>query len=115
VTLVVVTCMDGRLDPLAGFGLALGDAHVVRNAGADVTDDVVRSVRLAHDSLGSEEAWLVAHSDCAANGRDDARALATLRRGVATLRRALPETFRVRPFFYDLSAGTLDPVPEETA
>jgi carbonic anhydrase len=107
--------MDGRIDPLGAFGLALGDAHVVRNAGADVTDDVVRSVRLAHTALGTEEAWLVAHSDCVANGRDDGRALATLRRGLEQLRAALPESFRVRPFFYDMTAGTLEPVPEETA
>ena len=114
-TLVVVTCMDARIDPLGGFGLSLGDAHVVRNAGVEVTDDVVRSLRLAHETLGSDEAWLVAHSDCVANGRDDSRALATLRRGVAALRGALPDGFRVRPFFYDTSAGTLSPIAEETA
>jgi carbonic anhydrase len=115
VTLVVVTCMDPRIDPLDGFGLALGDVAVLRNAGAEVTDDVVRSVRLAHEALGSEEAWLVAHSDCAANERDDSRALASLRRSVAALRSALGDRVKVRPFFYDLSARTLEPVPEETA
>ena len=113
-TLVVVTCMDGRLDPLSGFGLSLGDAHVVRNAGAEVTDDVVRSVRLARESLGSVEAWLVGHSDCRAHDGDDRRTTATLRAGAAALRHALGDGFRVRPFFYDVRTGALDPLPEET-
>ncbi|MDW8339346.1 MAG: carbonic anhydrase, partial [Thermoleophilia bacterium] len=49
--LVVVTCMDARIDPLAIVGLELGDAHVLRNAGAVVTDDVLRSLAISHAVL----------------------------------------------------------------
>jgi carbonic anhydrase len=70
--LPVITCMDSRLDPLRDLGLARGDAMVLRNAGAAVSDDVERSLRLAHENLGVGEAWIVAHSDCAAQGGVDA-------------------------------------------
>src|SRR5215210_6832741 len=83
--LAVVTCMDSRLDPLRDLGLARGDAMVLRNAGATISDDVERSLRLAHDNLGVREAWIVAHSDCAAQGGVDAVAKAELQRGLARL------------------------------
>ena len=66
--LAVVTCMDSRLDPLRDLGLARGDAMVLRNAGATVSDDVERSLRVAHERLGVREVWLVGHSDCVAHG-----------------------------------------------
>ena len=50
--LAVVSCMDCRIDPLQAFGLALGDAVVLRNAGAQVSDDVLRSLGMAHAGLG---------------------------------------------------------------
>ena len=56
---------------------------VLRNAGAQVSDDVERSLRLVHEKLGVTEVWLVAHSDCVAHGSADAAAKAELRRGVA--------------------------------
>lgn len=63
--LAVVTCMDARLDVHAMLGLKEGDAHVIRNAGGVVTDDVVRSLELSR-ALGTEEVVLILHTDCAA-------------------------------------------------
>lgn len=60
----VVTCMDARLDPAGFLGLALGDAHVIRNAGGLVTDDALRSLIISHWLLGTQEALVVAHTDC---------------------------------------------------
>lgn len=62
--LAVVTCMDSRIDPLAVLGLAPGDAKVLRTAGARVTDDVLRSLVLAHHLLGVERVLVMAHTDC---------------------------------------------------
>ena len=109
--LVVVTCMDSRLDPLRDLGLERGDAMVLRNAGATVSDDVERSLRLVHDRLGVREAWLVAHSDCVAQGGDDAAAIAELRRGVVRLRSVIPG-LGVRLLFYDFAAGAAVPVEQ---
>lgn len=60
----VVTCMDARLDPEAFLGLELGEAHVIRNAGGVVTEDVIRSLTISQRFLGTEEIMLVHHSDC---------------------------------------------------
>jgi carbonic anhydrase len=102
--LAVVTCMDARLDPLRDLGLARGDAMVLRNAGATVSDDVERSLRIAYEGLGVREAWLVAHADCAAHGGSDSAAEEALRRGASRLRSALPR-LSVRLLFYDFAAG----------
>jgi carbonic anhydrase len=60
----VVACMDARLNPQALLGLGLGDAHVIRNAGGVVTDDVIRSLAISQRLLGTTEIILVHHSDC---------------------------------------------------
>src|SRR6476469_429692 len=60
----VVACMDARLDPARVLGLEEGDAHVIRNAGGVVTDDVLRSLTISQRLLGTEEIVLVHHSDC---------------------------------------------------
>jgi carbonic anhydrase len=56
--------MDARLEPLRQLGLELGDAHVLRNAGAVVTDDVLRSLAVSSIFMGTREAWVVGHTDC---------------------------------------------------
>jgi carbonic anhydrase len=61
---VVVTCMDARLDPARALGIEPGDAHVLRNAGGVVTDDVIRSLAVSQRLLGTEEIVLVHHTDC---------------------------------------------------
>jgi carbonic anhydrase len=60
----VVACMDARLDPQAILGLAAGDAHVIRNAGGVVSDDVIRSLAISQRLLGTTEIMLVHHTDC---------------------------------------------------
>ena len=60
----VVACMDARLRPEDALGLSLGDAHVIRNAGGRVTDDVVRSLMLSSAVLGTREAVVIHHTDC---------------------------------------------------
>jgi carbonic anhydrase len=62
--IAIVACMDARLDPASLFGLALGDAHVIRNAGGVVTDDVIRSLSISQHHLGTEEIVLLHHTDC---------------------------------------------------
>ena len=62
--LAVVACMDSRMDIFALLGLGHGEAHVVRNAGGVVTDDVIRSVCLSQRLLGTREIVLVHHTDC---------------------------------------------------
>lgn len=60
----IVACMDARIDPGRLLGLEEGDAHVIRNAGGVVTDDVLRSLVISQRLLGTEEIILVHHTDC---------------------------------------------------
>ena len=62
--LAVVTCMDSRIEPLQMLGLVKGDAKILRNAGARVTEDVLRTLVLAVHLLGVERVMVVAHTDC---------------------------------------------------
>jgi len=72
----VVTCMDCRLDPAKFAGLAEGDAHVIRNAGGRVTEDVIRSLLISHKRLGTTEWFVIQHTHCGMQGftNDEARA-----------------------------------------
>ena len=72
----VLTCMDSRIDPLAMLGLVPGDAKILRNAGARVTDDVLRTLVLASYLLGVERVMVVAHTRCrmAAGSEEDIHA-----------------------------------------
>lgn len=60
----ILTCMDARLDPAKYAGLAEGDAHVIRNAGGRVNEDAIRSLLISHKLLGTQEWFVVHHSDC---------------------------------------------------
>ncbi len=62
--LAVVACMDSRMDLFGILGLHSGDAHIIRNAGGVVTDDVVRSLILSQRSMGTRSIVLVHHTDC---------------------------------------------------
>lgn len=66
--LAVVTCLDTRIEPLALLGLRPGDAKIIRNAGARVTDDVLRSLIIATNLLSVQRIAVIAHTDCAATG-----------------------------------------------
>lgn len=61
---VVVTCMDSRIDLFDLLGLSVGDAHVLRNAGGVVTDDVIRSLCVSQRLLGTESIMLIHHTRC---------------------------------------------------
>ena len=61
---VVVTCMDARIDLFRLLGLEIGDAHILRNAGGRVTDDVVRSLVLSSHALGTREVVVIHHTGC---------------------------------------------------
>jgi carbonic anhydrase len=59
-----VTCMDSRLDVFAALGLRDGDAHILRNAGGVITDDVIRSLAISQRRLCTREVMLIHHTDC---------------------------------------------------
>jgi carbonic anhydrase len=62
--LAIVTCMDARIDVFAALGLHLGEAHVIRNAGGRVTDDVLRSLALSSHVLGVDTVIVMQHTKC---------------------------------------------------
>jgi carbonic anhydrase len=69
--LAVVTCMDARIDVFAALGLHLGEAHVIRNAGGRVTDDVLRSLTLSSHVLGVDAVVVMQHTKCGLAGVTD--------------------------------------------
>jgi carbonic anhydrase len=128
----VVTCMDARLDPARFLGLEEGDAHVIRNAGAVVSDDVLRSLVISHWLLGTQEALTIAHTDCgmltftndelrqklAQEADADASEVdflpfpdldESVRGGVRRIRESplLPASFTAVGFVYDVRSGRL--------
>jgi carbonic anhydrase len=82
--LAVLTCIDSRIEPLSMLGIGLGDAKIIRNAGARVTDDALRSLVLATNLLGADRVCVVQHTDCAMAGstEDEMRARVSESRGV---------------------------------
>ena len=132
--IAIVTCMDSRIDPLAGFGLEHGDAHILRNGGAAVTDDVLRSLVLSQRLLGTTRVFVMAHTDCglrkvrddelvreleAETGEAPPFAFETffdeaehVRAQVAKVQacRWLPHSDDVRGFIYDVADGTVSQV-----
>jgi carbonic anhydrase len=126
--LAVVTCMDARIDVFAVLGLHLGEAHVIRNAGGRVTDDVLRSLALSSGVLGVDTVVVMQHTGCGLAGVSDAelRALTgadlgffpiddhaeALREDVELVARA-PYLSRLRliaGLVYDVQSGELDDV-----
>lgn len=69
--LAVVTCMDARIDVFAALGLRLGEAHVIRNAGGRVTEDVLRSLALSSHVLGADTVVVMQHTKCGLLGVTD--------------------------------------------
>ena len=128
----VVTCMDARLDPAKQLGLEEGDAHVIRNAGGLVSDDALRSLVISHWLLGTDEAFVIGHTDCGmltftnevlheklADGTgEDTRGVdflpfsdleGSVRRSVRRVRDSplLPEGYGATGFLYDVRTGSL--------
>ncbi|HVW35192.1 MAG TPA: carbonic anhydrase [Acidimicrobiia bacterium] len=133
---VALTCMDTRIDIPALLGLAIGDAHILRNAGGRVTDDVIRSLVVSIEVLETRAVAVIEHTECGMTTAtdDDVRALVSERRGVdasgvefltiadqtatvqadvALLRASplLPPDLAVAGFIYDIRSGRLTEVP----
>lgn len=68
----VVACMDARLDVFNALGLGEGEAHVIRNAGGVISDDVLRSLAISQRKLGTREVMLLHHTRCGMEGLDEA-------------------------------------------
>src|SRR5262249_49136287 len=60
----VVACMDARVNPSDALGLRDGDAHIIRNAGGEITEDAIRSLAISQRLLGTEEIILIHHTEC---------------------------------------------------
>ena len=133
--LAIVTCMDSRISPLAVVGMQAGDAKILRNAGARVTDDVLRTLVLASYLLGVNRVLVMPHTDCRMATADEASIHATIQeqfgvdtsslefRTVSNQREALAEDVaRIRSYpllqkdvsvagaIYNVSTGQLEPV-----
>jgi carbonic anhydrase len=135
--LAVVACMDARLMPDQILGFKTGDAHVIRNAGGIVTDDVIRSLIISHHLLGTEEFVIINHTDCGMLTFEDEHLRSTLEEqtGAAPAEPAhfhtftdleanvreqvqrvkshpwIPDSIPVRGFIYDVKTGRLSEVP----
>ena len=130
--LAVLTCMDTRLS-IQTLGLKTGDAHIIRNAGGIVTDDVLRSLVISHYLLGTEEFMVINHTDCGLmlTTEQDLRTQIQNRAGTAAVAPAffytfqnidenvrhqlqklrthpwIPKQVAVRGFVYDVNCGRL--------
>lgn len=69
--LAIVTCMDARIDVEDALGLRVGDAHIIRNAGALASEDVIRSLVVSQQLLGTREIVVIAHTRCGLDGADE--------------------------------------------
>ncbi len=110
----VLACMDTRIDLFPMLGLQRGDAHIIRNAGGLVTDDVIRSLSASQQLLGTEEVVVVMHEDCGLEGASEqlgglADLDAALRDGLARLRSSseLEVRDQIRGFVFDPETGGL--------
>lgn len=70
--LAILTCMDARIDIQAALGLRVGDAHIIRNAGALASEDAIRSLVISQQVLGTREIAVIAHTQCGLQGADEA-------------------------------------------
>jgi len=82
--LAIVACMDYRIPLEQAFGLKPGDAYIIRNAGGIVTEDVIRSLLVAHYRLGTEEFLIINHTECGMQTFRDEELRADIRRRTGT-------------------------------
>jgi carbonic anhydrase len=126
--MAIVTCMDARIDVFAALGLHLGEAHVIRNAGGRVTDDVLRSLALSSQVLGVDTVVVMQHTKCGLAGVTDAELqhltgadlgffpiddhTAALREDIAILTTTsyLTPLDVIAGFVYDVESGEVDDV-----
>jgi carbonic anhydrase len=112
--MAVVTCMDTRVDPVAALGLRPGDAHVLRNAGGLVTNDVIDSLLVSQRVLGTHEIVVLHHTRCTGVGArspgvDDAAAVRAAMRTLLAASR-LPHRDVIRGLLIDTSSGRVQEV-----
>ena len=129
--LVILTCMDARLDLFRALGLEVGDAHILRNAGGRASDDAIRSLVVSAHLLGTREVAVIHHTNCGLEGlTDEAIADRTGVRGIPFLAFGdlddsvrddveairgsghLPEGFVAWGAVYDVDTGALRVVAE---
>lgn len=89
----LVTCMDARIDPAELFELENGDAHVIRNAGGLVSDDVIRSIAVSQHRLGTRAVMVIQHADCGMQRATEAELTAQM-----TEHAGMPPTWKVGAF-----------------
>jgi carbonic anhydrase len=77
--LVVLTCIDARVQPARFLGLGVGDAHVVRNAGGRATDDALRSIIISTQLMGTRECMVIHHTECGMGTTTDEEVRATVK------------------------------------
>ena len=100
--LAILTCMDARIDPLEEMGLELGDAHILRNAGGVVTDDVLRSLETSRKT-GTEDVVVIGHTDCGLGPGEEDR----VREAVAKLRDSAAGGGRIDGYVFDVHSREL--------
>jgi carbonic anhydrase len=69
--MAIIECMDSRIDTFAALGLQIGDAHIIRNGGGLITEDVLRSLAISQRALGTQAVMIMHHTDCGMHGFDD--------------------------------------------
>ena len=131
----ILTCMDARIHPEPALGLAVGDAHMIRNAGGRASDDAIRSLVISTTLLGTQEFAVMHHTDCGmlTFTNDDLRKKLSDERGVdasgvdflpfpdleqsvrddvATIKASplLPDGIEVTGWVYDVKTGKISPV-----
>ena len=72
----ILTCIDCRLNPYDALGLKTGDVHIFRNAGGRVTSDAIRSFSMTQKLMGTEQIYVMHHTQCGVEGRTDAEVAA---------------------------------------
>jgi carbonic anhydrase len=105
--LAIVACMDARLDVEETLGLRTGDAHIIRNAGGLVTDDVIRSLIVSQQLLGTDEIVVIQHTGCGLHEVDEAK----LREHLADMAGVAPDDIGLEfGGFTDLAQSVRDQV-----
>jgi carbonic anhydrase len=100
--LAIVACMDARLDVEETLGLRTGDAHIIRNAGGLVTDDVIRSLIVSQRLMGTNEVVVIEHTGCGLIGVREDEVRADLARTLGVMADDIPIVFGA---FDDLEAN----------
>jgi carbonic anhydrase len=134
--LAVVTCMDARINLFLLLGLREGDAHIIRNAGGVITDGEIRSLAISQRFMGTEEIFLIHHTECGMQAFNDREFRAELEaetgvpvpwdteafedldldvlKSIKRIRESpfIPHSDRIRGFVYEVRTGELREVPQ---